>query len=306
MDDYFLRKTKKKSNKYFHKYYYGGKIVSYTKVKPYIQDIYIPPAYDNVKINKKKTGKIRAIGYDNKDRAQYIYNKSHKTKSCRNKFRKLIDFGTMYQKMIRKIRNDLYSIYNSKEKQIAMILMIIIDCNFRIGNEKYKDENNSHGVTTLEKKHIKIKNNRVIIDFIGKRGVQNTCEITNKYISNQLKKKKKSRNKHLFTYISDNTMKNITSSDVNTYLKQFGNFTTKNFRTWRANIQFIDILKKQKNIKETIKIVSNNLHHTASICKKNYIEPNLINFYKINPEQFLSYFQGNIDTKFRDFLQKIY
>ena len=33
--------------------------------------------------------------------------------------------------------------------------MIIIDCNFRVGNDKYTRDNKSYGVSTLENKHIK-------------------------------------------------------------------------------------------------------------------------------------------------------
>ncbi len=42
-------------------------------------------------------------------------------------------------------------------------------CNFRVGNIKYLKDNNSYGITTIKKSHIKLKtNNNVIIDFIGK------------------------------------------------------------------------------------------------------------------------------------------
>ena len=63
-----------------------------------------------------------------------------------------------------------------------------MDCNFRIGNEKYKKENNSFGVTTLQKKHVKIKNDSLIIDFNGKKNVRNTCKVTNKKVIKSLKK----------------------------------------------------------------------------------------------------------------------
>ena len=38
-----------------------------------------------------------------------------------------------------------------------MALMLVIDCGIRIGSEKYRDENESFGATTLEPRHIKIK-----------------------------------------------------------------------------------------------------------------------------------------------------
>lgn len=307
MDSYFIRKIDnydKKNKKYKYKYYTkNGKKLSFNTVKKYM-NFYIPPAYENVKINKNRNKKIQAIGYDIKNRAQYIYNNSYKKKSTKNKFSSLIEFGHNYPRILSKINKDLQS-KNEKQKQIAMILKIIIDCNFRIGNEKYTRDNNSFGVSTLQKKHFNIKHNQIIINFVGKKGVINKCTLKNKKIIKSIKKKHKSINKNdnIFTY---GKTEKVESTDVNNYLKQFGNYTTKNFRTWRANIQLINLLLKYNDLKKSITIVANNLHHTPSICKKNYIDNNLLEFYNSNPKKFKIYFSGNINDKFIKFLKLNY
>ena len=76
-------------------------------IKCYLEDIYISPALDNVKINLNKNDKILAIGYDEKQRAQYVYNKKYITKKSKEKFKHMIDFGESYQKMLQKINKDL-------------------------------------------------------------------------------------------------------------------------------------------------------------------------------------------------------
>lgn len=308
MESYFIRKINKydkKNKKYQYRYYTkNGRSLSFNKIKHKLNNIYIPPAYDNVKINLRKNDKIIAIGYDTKNRAQYIYHNNYKQESTDDKFSNLIDFGKNYQRILSKINNDLLS-KNEKIKQIAMILKIIIDCNFRIGNKKYTRDNNSFGVSTLQKKHLSITKNEIIIDFIGKKGVRNKCTLKNKHILNNIKKKRKSLNKNdnIFTY---DKSKKITSKDVNDYLKQFGNYTTKNFRTWGANIQLIKLLLKYNDFKKCITIVADKLHHTPSICKKNYIDNNLIEFYKSQPEKFIKYFSGNVNDKFIKFLKSNY
>ena len=208
--------------------------------------LYIPPAYDNVKINLCKDQKVLAIGYDNKQRPQYIYNKEFKKEQSIKKFNHMYEFGSKFKEINRVINSDLYSFSDSKEKQIALILKLIMDCNFRVGNEKYCKENNSFGVTTLQKKHIKIKDNKVIVDFNGKKNVRNTCTIRNKKLVKTLKQKRRTLNKddNIFTYREGNKYYNIKSSDVNNYLKQFGDFSAKNFRTWGANIELIYQLLK--------------------------------------------------------------
>ena len=206
---------------------------------------------------------------------------------------------------MKRIENDYKSKIDSKNKQIAMILKIIIDCNFRIGNDKYTKENNSFGVSTLRAKHIKT-NNGVTVDFVGKKGVQNTCKIEDTKMKTNLKtKKKKYKNSEkIFQYIKDGQSYTINGEDVNIYL---GEYTTKNFRTWSANTLLIEYLVDNKcSIKDGIEYVAKKLHHTPSICKSNYIDPKLVDFYANNPKQFCEYFKGDVNKKFTDFLIKHY
>lgn len=311
MNNYFIRKKiKKRNNKYSYKYYTkDNKSISYKSINKYLKHIYIPPGYDNVKINKNKNEDILAIGYDDKQRSQYIYNKQFVEDSANIKFYKLIDFGMNYNYIIKQINKDINSKVNSKNKEIAIILSIIDNCNFRIGNDKYMKDNNSYGVSTLQQKHIKTNKNEMVIDFIGKKGVRNKCSIKNKKIVNHIKSKRnRNKNDRIFKYSNGKHYKHVTSKDVNDYLKQFGDYSTKNFRTWRSNIEFINIVNKHKTLKinDCIKLVSNKLHHTQSICKKNYLEPKLLDFYKNDPIKFQNYFKGNINQKFINFLKLKY
>ena len=314
MDSYILRKIKsKRGNKYKYEYYdERNKKISSEKAKKYLKKIYIPPAYDDVKINKKKSN-ILAICIYNKGRKQYTYDKKSTEKNSNNKFKKLAKFGKGYKKIIKKIDIDFYTGLDNKDKQIAIILKIIMDCNFRIGNDKYVKDNNSYGVSTLENQHIKVKRDKIIIDFIGKKGVRNECEVKNKKIIKTLKKKKKLTNKkdRIFTYRKDNKYYDIKSKDVNNYLKNLGNYTTKNFRTWGANINLINELIKKNNNKKHLQIsideVAKKLHHTPAICKKNYLDSKLIKFYEDDPEKFIKYFKnGDIVNLYTKFLENNY
>ena len=305
MKEYFIRKKNGKSFKYYDK---KNNELKKSSIQNYL-NFYIPPGYNNVKINKKKS-KLLAIGYDEKNRPQYIYNKNFTNKQSILKFNKLISFGNNYKKIYNKIKKDIYTNFESKEKQIATILIIIIDCNFRVGNEKYEKDNKSYGVTTLEKRHVKNINGELIIDFIGKKGVRNKCTIKNNKIKRNLTQKKKilTKNDKIFRYRIKDKYYNVKSSDVNNYLKKLGNFSTKYFRTWSANTLLIkELLNDKISLKNAIENVANMLHHTPSICKKNYLDPKLLKFYEKNKNKFIEYFKNNnINDKYTLFLSKNY
>ena len=240
-------------------------------------DIKIPPAYKNIHIyNDGENDKILAYGYDNKNRKQVIYNPEFIKKQNEKKYKKILKLNKIFKTII----EDINIIINEKKYknnyEIAIIIYLIINCGFRIGNEKYKCENNSYGITTLEYKHLTFKHNKLIIDFIGKKGVQNISECTNENIIKFLKKRKKNNNENdkIFTK---------TSYDVNMFLKKYNNkITSKDLRTWNANNLLLKYIKTpeikiHKNpVKKAIEKVSEQLHNSYHICLKSYINPILI------------------------------
>ena len=317
MKEYIVRKIKsKRKDKYTYEYLdMKDNHINASIVKRLLEGLYIPPAYKDVKINLNKNDKVLAIGYDEKQRPQYIYNKKFTEKNKKKNFHKMIEFGENYKKMMNSVKKDLYSEGETKEKQIAMALMLVVECGIRIGSEKYRDENESFGATTLEPRHIKINGEVVSVDFIGKKGVQNTGKCRSKRLSRNLRIKKKTLNKNepIFTYRRGNKWYSLKSSDVNKYLKRFGNFTSKNFRTWVANLSFISEIIKydkpgseteiKKNINEAVQKTAHKLNNTSSVCKKNYIDPYLINLYMNDNKRFIQSFK-HASTK--DELSEIY
>ena len=311
MKEYIIRKIiKKVKDKYIHSFFDMDNNI--LEDKKYINKIksgiYIPPAYNNVKININKDDKVMAIGYDTKGRPQYIYNKKFIEAQKDKKFNHMIDFGKAYHKINRRITEDYISPIESKDKQVAIILKLIMDCHFRVGNERYSKVNKSYGTTTLEKKHVKLSKGDIIIDFIGKKNVRNKCIIKNKNLV------------RIFSYRRGSKYFNIKSTDVNKYLKNFGEITAKDFRTWGANIEFIiQILKqckgdinmnektKKRIIKKSIENVSSKLHNTCSVCKSNYLDPLLIDSFIDNTSYFLELFYTKGTTNYnRDNITKKY
>ena len=109
-------------------------------------------------------------------------------------------FGKKFIKINQKINEDLYSPKDSKEKQIAIILKLIMECHFRIGNDKYSKKYKSYGTTTLENHHLKAKKDSIIIDFVGKKKVRNVCTVKNKKVVRSLKEKEKNIKKMIVSF----------------------------------------------------------------------------------------------------------
>tara|TARA_B110001469_G_C9610845_1_gene303876 strand:+ start:457 stop:1419 length:963 start_codon:yes stop_codon:yes gene_type:complete len=319
MKDYIIRTIKnKRGKKYVHEYHdKRGHKLNKKDYQELIKHVYIAPAYANVKINKQKNDKVLSIGIDDKGRKQYTYNPNYIQDATDNKYKKLIEFGNNYKCIMNRINKDMMTFEDSKKKQVALILKMMDECNFRVGNERYVKENKSYGVCTLENQHVKVSKGSIIVDFVGKEGVKNTCRVKNKRLLENLKIKKKTLNKHdrIFNYRSNNKYYNVQASDVNKYLKQFGEFTAKNFRTWTANTDLIKELIKPSislkiNLRDSIKKVAQSMHHSPSICKKNYINKELIDMYIEQNDHFRYYFRSSdkqgMSEEFIKFLKDVY
>jgi len=321
MKDYIIRRiVTKKGKKFVHEYTdKRGNTLSKKEYEPLLQNLYIAPAYDNVKINKHTNDKVLAIGTDDKGRKQYTYNPEYVQTATDNKYKKLIEFGNNYKCIMNRVNKDMITFEDSKKKQVAIILKMMDECNFRVGNEKYAKENKSFGVCTLENHHVKVGSSAVTIDFIGKEGVRNTCRVKNKRLVKNLRTKKKTLGKkdRIFTYRSNNKYYNVQAPDVNRYLSQFGDFSAKNFRTWSANTDLIKELLQprtdrtlKKHLSESLKKVAHTMHHTPSICKKNYINKELLDMYVDSNDKFRYYFQSkdkeSISEDFITFLKDVY
>jgi len=241
-----------------------------------IKELKIPPAYENVTILNNK--KIIAYGYDSKNRKQVLYHPSFVATQNIKKYNKISASIKFFSKLKKKVSEDLNSNGNSgneKTMAIAVIISLILSCGFRIGNKKYEKDNNSVGLTTLKYKHLAFKDNMVIIDFIGKKGVRNVAECDNKRIYDYLYHKHAMamsnasdiNETYIFNYEGcegnergerserNEANKVISSSDVNEYLRVISDpysliITTKDLRTWNANMLFLTYYRKLQKLRK--------------------------------------------------------
>ena len=280
-----------------------------------INSLRIPPAYKKVTISSKPNSKIQAIGEDDKGRKLYVYSKKYIENQETIKFKDLIIFG----KHIDKIKKDINKLIKEaiatlqkdktksikdlgKNSIIAIVLFLIDSCNFRVGCEKYKKLYDTYGVTTLDKSHIKTNAlGKLMIEFIGKKGVVNKSQVKDKNVCRLLKMLcNKSGKNFIFRYGYNKV--HISERHVNAFLKNYDpKIKVKMFRTWNANMILLskilsypmpkDTTESKKNINEIIEGAANMLHHTKSVSKSSYMNNQIIDLYQDNIDTFKKIFR---------------
>ncbi|MBI2621355.1 MAG: DNA topoisomerase IB [Candidatus Levybacteria bacterium] len=258
-----------------------------------INKLMIPPAYKNVWIAPYSNGHIQATGYDKRGRKQYRYHPLYLKMSQGEKFTHIMDFARHLPKIRNKVRYDMEEGKLTREIVLATVVWLLENTLIRVGNEEYAEDNNSFGLTTLQKRHGRVNStDKVVFQFKGKSGVYHKVSIRNKKVARILRRIKDIPGQDLFQYFDENgQIQTIDSYDVNEYLREITgeDITAKDFRTWGgtvlAAIRFnkLGITEEEnfakENIVATVKEVANFLRNRPATCRKYYIHPGVIESY---------------------------
>jgi DNA topoisomerase-1 len=254
-----------------------------------IKKLVIPPAWHRVWICPSGKGYLQCTGYDLQNRKQYIYHRDYIAFRQEAKFSRLWDFGQVLPLIRRTYKNQLYKRSWTKQKVLALILYLLDNYYFRVGNTYYARENQSYGLTTLRRKHLLKEADQLILSYKAKSGKDRKVKVDNRKIAKLIREISDLPGYEIFRYRdSQGKWRNVDSADVNKYLQKIGseNYTAKAFRTWGANKLLLEsypeackMLKRNPRLKiETtlVRLVAKKMGNTISVSKQYYIHPEIL------------------------------
>lgn len=280
--------TRKKNGKGFKYVDEKGETIHDKNTLKRIKELVIPPAWTDVWISKKANGHIQATGRDKKDRKQYLYHPKWREYSNETKYDSLLKFAEALPKIRRQIEKKLKKRKWTREKTVSLAIKLLDTVYIRVGNEDYKKTNNTYGLTTLRRKHLKKENGNSILEYKAKSGKFHEVKIDDKRLAKMLKQCSDLPGYELFRYRRNGNYINIDSGDVNEYLQEISdiNITAKTFRTWGGTVLTIELADEARQIIEQhpqrklettlVKLVAKELNNTVAICRKYYIHPKVL------------------------------
>lgn len=257
-----------------------------------IKKLAIPPMWKNVWICPKPNGYLQAVGYDAKNRKQYIYHPKWVDYRQTTKFNQLLEFGIHLPIIRAAVKKDLRKKGWPKEKVLALAIMLLDEYYLRIGNEQYQIENGTYGLTTLRRKHLMENGGILEISYRSKSGQYRNISVKNKRLIKLIKQTAELPGYEVFRYLEGGQSKKIDSHDVNEYLREITqhDFSAKNFRTWGGTLQAVTHFEEaleacQQNSKLkldacVVKKVAEKLGNTVAVCREYYIHPRVLEVLK--------------------------
>jgi DNA topoisomerase-1 len=257
-----------------------------------IRNLAIPPAYDDVWICADPRGHIQATGRDARGRKQYRYHPAWRAVRDSTKYERLAQFGAALRVIRARARRDMARPGLGREKVLAAIVRLLDGTLARIGNESYRRENNSFGITTLRNQHVDVDGATIRLHFKGKSGRTWKVRLTDRRVARVVRSCQDLPGQDLFQYVDDEgTVHKLGSNEVNDYLRALSghDFTAKDFRTWAGTVLAAFVLRdmpgagsqtaRKANLRHAIEQVADRLGNTPTICRKCYIHPAVLAAY---------------------------
>jgi DNA topoisomerase-1 len=257
-----------------------------------IKSLAIPPAWTEVWICPQANGHLQATGRDARGRKQYRYHAKWREVRDEVKYERMIKFGQALPAIRREVDRALKLPGLPREKVLATIVYLLEATMMRVGNEEYARTNNSFGLTTLRRRHVRIDGSDVEFRFRGKSGVYHKVKVHDRRLARIIQRTRDLPGQDLFEYIDDDgETRTVDSSDVNDYLRTISgeDYTAKDFRTWSGTVlaamalqefeKFDSETQARKNIVRAIESVAERLGNTPSVCRKCYVHPAVLDAY---------------------------
>jgi len=256
----------------------------------------IPPAWADVWICPWENGHLQATGRDAAGRLQYLYHRVWREQRDREKFERILDFGRSLPQLRRVVGRDLALRKLSRERLLACATRLLDRGFFRIGGEEYAEGNGSFGLATLQKRHVRLPGEGVMLfEYVAKGGKHRVQRIVDAEAYAVIRPlKRRPGGPQLFCYRNGRGWAPVRSDDVNDYIQEHigESHSAKDFRTWHATVLAAVSLAvlgerartesaRRRLVSHATREVSRYLGNTPTVCRDSYIDPRVFErFYE--------------------------
>jgi DNA topoisomerase IB len=280
--------TRRRRGKGFQYLDEKGHPVRDPEVRRRIEELAIPPAWDEVWICPYPMGHIQATGVDAAGRKQYRYHDRWRQRQDAAKFDEMLEFARALPLVRDRVAVDLERPDMDRARVLACALRLLDRGFFRIGSESYAEENETYGLATMKKKHATVDGPLVRFDYAAKgkqRRLQSFVDVEVADVVDRLKRRRGGIDE-LLAYKEGGRWRDVKSQDINDYLKEItgADFSAKDFRTWSATVLaawFLALAEHttgattaRKRVQtQVVREVAKHMGNTPTVCRSSYIDP---------------------------------
>ena len=268
-----------------------GHLVRRAETLSRIRMLAIPPAWTSVWICADAQGHLQATGRDARGRLQYRYHAQWRAQRDQHKFHRMADFAAALPAIRACVERDLAAQGLSRRKLLAAMVSLLDRTFIRVGDERYRRDNGSFGLTTLRTRHVRVSGDRIRLRFRGKSGKEHDVSLADRRLARIVRRCLDLPGYELFQYVEEGETRKVCATDVNLYLREISgaDYTAKDFRTWGATVIATVLLTRYgpaasaaegtRTVNRALRAAAHALGNTLAVCRKSYVHPGVIDAY---------------------------
>lgn len=270
----------------------GGNRITDSAAIERIEALAIPPAWTDVWISPRPSAKLQATGVDAAGRRQYLYHPDFRAQQEQEKFDRLILFAERLPNLRAAMAEHMELDALEPERICAVAVRLINLGWFRVGSDRYARTSRTYGITTLTKRHARVRGDRVALSFRGKGRVHVRAAVVDSELAAAFKDLLALEGgSRLFRYRRNGDLCALTGARLNDYIGTYlgEEFTAKDFRTWGGTL-LAAIGLAERGVQETeseakrcvtavVRRVAEQLGNTPAVARASYISPAVIEQY---------------------------
>jgi DNA topoisomerase-1 len=263
-------------------------------VRDRIKGLVIPPAWQDVWICPWPNGHIQAVGTDAAGRRQYLYHPRWRERRDREKYDHMLEFAAALPGVREDVTRELAGRGLTRERVLAAAVRLLDLGFFRVGGERYAEDNGTYGLATLRREHAGFSRGEIVFCYPAKGGYERVQAIADPQVVRVIRalRSRRADGGALFAYRAGSGWHDLHSQEINHYLKELTGLdvSAKDFRTWNATVLAAVGLavspvprtsesSRKRAVARVVREVSEYLGNTPAVCRKSYIDPRVIERY---------------------------
>lgn len=262
-----------------------------------IAGLAIPPAWSDVWICPLPHGHLQAVGVDDAGRRQYRYHDEWRIQRDAEKFDRMLEFAERLPKLRDACRRELESGDKPTRERVLACAVRLLDLGFfRIGGESYAVDNESYGLATMKKEHVRIRGgDTIVFDYPAKASKQRVTQVVDPTVLDLVAtlRRRRTGGEELLAYQAGGEWIDVTSDDINGFVKEHigDEFSAKYFRTWNATVLAAVAVSvsgealgseaaEKRAVVRACKEVAYYLGNTPAVARDSYIDPRVFDCYE--------------------------
>jgi len=272
-----------------------GQTVTDPGVRQRLEDLVVPPAWEDVWISPYDNGHVLATGIDAVGRRQYMYHPSWRERMDRIKYDRALALAESLPSARRGVTLDLRRPEPDRRRALAAAFRMLDQGSLRVGSERYASEHGSRGLSTLLCAHAHVSGDDIELSFPGKSGQEWSSSIHDADLSSVIAgMKRRGPTARLLSFRPTRgaDWEPLSAEDINAYVKERAGdeFTAKDFRTLHGTVAAaIDLAetgpqssetKRKRAVSHAVKAASEVLGNTPTVARQSYVDPRLLDAYQ--------------------------